>query len=56
LPDGFHRIRHYGFLANRHREDKLTLCRHLLAVTAVEDDGQECQRQLDRAPRTCGRI
>jgi hypothetical protein len=53
LPDGFHRIRHYGFLANRHREDKLTLCRHLLAVTAVEDDGQECQRQLDRAPNVC---
>ena len=23
LPDGFHRIHHYGFLANRHRTDKL---------------------------------
>ena len=22
LPDGFHRIRHYGFLANGHRQDK----------------------------------
>jgi Putative transposase len=31
LPDGFHRIRHYGFLANRGRADKLALCRSLLA-------------------------
>jgi hypothetical protein len=30
LPDGFHRIRHYGFLANRHRAEKLALCRKLL--------------------------
>jgi hypothetical protein len=33
LPDGFHRIRHFGFLANGHRAGKLTLCRKLLAVT-----------------------
>ena len=32
LPDGFQRIRHYGFLANGHRADKLALCRQLLAV------------------------
>lgn len=32
LPDGFHRIRHYGFLANGHRAAKLTLCRRLLDV------------------------
>lgn len=31
LPDGFHRIRHYGFLANGHRAAKLDLCRRLLA-------------------------
>ena len=30
LPDGFHRIRHYGFLANGHRAAKLALCRRLL--------------------------
>jgi hypothetical protein len=30
LPDGFHRIRHYGFLANAHRASKLALCRKLL--------------------------
>jgi hypothetical protein len=32
LPDGFHRIRHYGFLANGHRAAKLALCRKLLDV------------------------
>jgi hypothetical protein len=35
LPDGFHRIRHFGFLANRHRTAKLALCRSLL----IDDDG-----------------
>jgi hypothetical protein len=32
LPDGFHRIRHYGFLANGHRAEKLALCRQVLAA------------------------
>ncbi|MCX7424969.1 MAG: transposase [Planctomycetia bacterium] len=30
LPSGFMRIRHYGFLGNRHRQAKLKLCRRLL--------------------------
>src|SRR6202050_3240625 len=30
LPDGFHRIRYYGFLANGGRRDNLALCRRLL--------------------------
>src|SRR5580700_11061248 len=30
LPDGFQRIRYYGFLSNRHREEKLERCRQLL--------------------------
>jgi hypothetical protein len=30
LPDGFHRIRHYGLLANGSRGDSLALCRRLL--------------------------
>jgi hypothetical protein len=29
-PDGFHRIRHFGFLANGHRGAKLDPCRSLL--------------------------
>ena len=31
LPPGFHRIRHFGFLANGHRAARLALCRRLLA-------------------------
>lgn len=30
LPSGFMRIRHYGFLSNRTRKEKLPLCRRLL--------------------------
>jgi hypothetical protein len=36
VPDGFHRIRHIGFLANSHRSEKLALCRKLLAVPPPE--------------------
>jgi hypothetical protein len=36
VPDGFHRIRHIGFLANSHRSEKLALCRKLLAVSPPE--------------------
>jgi hypothetical protein len=32
LPRGFMRIRHYGLLANCHREPKLARCRELLGV------------------------
>jgi hypothetical protein len=34
LPNGFQRIRHYGFLANRYRVVKLARCRQLLAAPA----------------------
>ena len=36
LPDGFHRIRHYGLFANGHRAEKLSLCRKLLDVALHE--------------------
>ena len=32
VPKGFMRIRHYGLLANRHRQRKLARCRAVLAV------------------------
>jgi hypothetical protein len=32
LPDGFHRIRHYGFLANGNRNSSIALARQLLGV------------------------
>ena len=52
LPDGFHRIRHYGFLANGHRGAKLTLCRRWLdaptpaAPIIPRPDYRERYRQL----------
>ncbi len=36
LPDGFHRIRHYGFLANGIRRERLALVRQLLAEMPSE--------------------
>lgn len=30
LPRGFVKVRHYGLLSNRHREEKLKTCRRLL--------------------------
>jgi len=32
LPDGFQRIRYYGFLGNRYRREKLEHCRRLLGM------------------------
>jgi Putative transposase/Transposase zinc-binding domain len=32
LPSGFVRVRHYGLLANRHRQSKLARCRELLGM------------------------
>ena len=36
LPEGFQRIRYYGFLANRYRKQKLAHCRELLDMPAPE--------------------
>jgi hypothetical protein len=35
LPSGFVKIRHYGLLANRHREAKLAVCRRLLVASGI---------------------
>jgi hypothetical protein len=35
LPRGFVRIRHFGFLANRHRSTRLDRCRRLLTVISL---------------------
>jgi len=58
LPDGFHRIRHYGFLANRQRAAKLALCRRLLDAPSQEPPAEQVQDAVpshppDRCP-TCG--
>jgi hypothetical protein len=36
LPDGFQRIRYYGFLGNRYRQTKLAQCRRLLGMPAAD--------------------
>ena len=49
LPDGFHRIRHIGFLANGHRTAKLARCRELLAVPPPSPEEEPSpQRWQDR--------
>ena len=50
LPDGFHRIRHYGLFANAHRANNLALARRLLgapdpAPSSRDNDGTENPRQ-----------
>jgi hypothetical protein len=49
MPDGFHRIRHYGLLANGHRADMIARCRELLisrlrlgqALTCFADNSRQ---------------
>jgi hypothetical protein len=35
LPDGFMRVRHFGFLANRSKKQALAQCRKLLKIDAA---------------------
>ncbi|MGA8759075.1 MAG: IS91 family transposase [Stellaceae bacterium] len=56
LPDGFHRIRHYGFLANRRRADKLALCRTMLTVAGIAapaGNGEASRQFAVQAPDAC---
>ena len=49
LPDGFHRIRHYGFLANGCRRARLATIRPLLVAIApinIENESAAPRRQL----------
>ena len=47
LPDGFHRIRHYGLFANGHRAEKLALCRKLLGAVATSENIDDCPSNED---------
>jgi putative transposase/transposase-like zinc-binding protein len=38
LPNRFQRIRYYGFLGNRHRQENLDHCRRLLGMQLVDPD------------------
>jgi putative transposase/transposase-like zinc-binding protein len=49
LPDGFQRIRHYGFLANSHRRVKLVVIRRLLAATLPPTADKVTEHQPERS-------
>jgi hypothetical protein len=40
LPSGFHRIRYYGYMANRHRQERLNQCRSLLEMSPTSTQPQ----------------
>jgi Putative transposase len=48
LPEGLQRIRYYGFLANRYREQKLAHCRELLGMPPCEPSGLGTRQGLSR--------
>jgi Putative transposase/Transposase zinc-binding domain len=56
LPDGFHRIRHFGFMANARRAKMLALCRSLLADLTAQNEppaNGDDARQTNVNPSTC---
>ena len=56
LPPGFHRIRYYGFLANRARQQKLAECRRALHTPApAEQAGPVTTDYRDRYEALTGR-
>ena len=50
LPDRFPRIRHFGFLANRYRRQKLARCRELL-IHPITELLPESSALLERPPQ-----
>jgi len=55
LPDGFHRIRHYGFLANGIRRARLAVIRRLLADAQPQRRRAETSRRAPFDPTVCPR-
>jgi Putative transposase/Transposase zinc-binding domain len=55
LPLGFVRIRHYGLLANRGREEKLQVCRRLLLVEHAQEAAPTAKpaEQAEAESRCC---
>ena len=50
LPGGFHRIRHYGLLANSRREENLKRARQLLIVQAKEAVNEKVASETMKSP------
>jgi hypothetical protein len=56
LPDGFQRIRYYGFLGNRYRRDKLEQCRRLIGMPIPADQSNTPEKDYrDRYEELTGR-
>ena len=53
LPDGFHRIRHYGFLANGVRGAAIATARALLGATTPEQQASNAEPEPYSAPCPC---
>ena len=51
LPKGFHRIRHYGLLANGNRAEAIATARELLEVSVVEKDDASAGTAPDSDPQ-----
>jgi hypothetical protein len=51
LPNGFQRIRYYGFLSNRHRQEKLQQCRQLLGMARLEEPASTEETEPDYRDR-----
>jgi hypothetical protein len=61
VPEGFQRIRYYGFLCNRFREQKLTRCRELLGMATqlpspdgqTDDHREQCEAAMEHSFNEC---
>ena len=51
LPDGFHRIRHYGLFANGGRADNIARARQLLNVPAPHNEPSSADGLGDNEPQ-----
>src|SRR5580692_11219662 len=47
LPRGFHRIRYFGFLGNRHRQEKIARCRELLGMKLADNSAEPSELDKD---------
>jgi hypothetical protein len=50
LPDGFHRIRHYGLFANGGRAENIVRARELLAAPASRNDAGHADAETEAEP------
>jgi hypothetical protein len=53
LPDGFHRMRHFGFLANSHRRQRIDLCREILGQVQQPPERPSSANSRSSSPSAC---